>query len=73
MSSFEKPLKFKLYLTPEQLEAYRTVADLLGKKSIADYVVHAIHTYTTFVVNELRTQEAGQSKEQGSDHVQVNS
>lgn len=50
------PLKFKLYLTKEQRQAYRLAADLTNKQSIADYIVHAINTYTAFLLKELETQ-----------------
>lgn len=50
------PLKFKLYLSPKERQAYRLAANVVGKESIADYIVHAIQTYTTFIIKELQNQ-----------------
>lgn len=50
------PLKFKLYLSVKERQAYRLAANIVGKVSIADYIVHAIQTYTTFIIKELQTQ-----------------
>ena len=64
------PLKFKLFLTKEQRQAYRLAADVTNKKSIADYIVYAINTYTAFLLKELevQVQEKRAAKEQAQEN-----
>lgn len=75
MKDIETPLKFKLFLTPAQKQAYRLAANMTNKESIADYIVHAIHTYTSFLIKELETQTRAQLEaeaKEGTPHVQAN-
>lgn len=72
------PLKFKLYLTKEQRQAYRMAADIVGQQSIADYLVHAINTYTAFILKELEVQmsekrAAAEAQAQGQENQTANS
>jgi hypothetical protein len=55
------PIKLKLYLSPEERQAYRLAANVVGKESISEYMAHAIQTYTAFLVKELRDQVAAAS------------
>jgi len=57
------PIKLKLYLTHKKRQAYRLAANLVGKESIADYLAHAIQTYTSFLIKELQTQVAARDAE----------
>jgi hypothetical protein len=57
------PIKLKLYLTAKERQAYRLAANLVGKESIADYLAHAIQTYTSFLIRELQTQVAAKDAE----------
>jgi len=57
------PIKLKLYLTQKERQAYRLAANLVGKESIADYLAHAIQTYTVFLLNELQAQAKAKAEE----------
>jgi hypothetical protein len=57
------PIKLKLYLTHKERQAYRLAANLVGKESIADYLAHAIQTYTSFLIKELQTQVSAKDAE----------
>jgi hypothetical protein len=61
------PIKLKLYLTKKERQAYRLAANLVNKESIADYLAHAIQTYTAFLLQELQTQVAARNSEEAKD------
>lgn len=70
-TSAARKYTFKTYLTEENLVAMRRMADMLGKKSIGDYISHCVESYSAYILSVLEEEKKRISQETTADEVSL--